>query len=101
MSTDEINVSFRPQLPDCEDLSLDKSSQRAKDMAMRRANCAVGDSRPGKRMDLHMTLSDLIHHETKSAYLAGYSQAMKDFVEAADVHGVECVTKAQQNLEKP
>lgn len=69
MSTDE--------LPDCEDITTN-CDLRIKDMATRRANCACGDSRKGKAMGLRQSLTNLIHHEVKSAYLAGYSQATKD-----------------------
>ena len=69
----------KEKLPDCEDITTDwDCGSDIEAMATRRANCAVGDNRPGKRMHLHMVLSDLIHHETKSAYLAGYLQAIKD-----------------------
>ena len=71
-------MSTPNELPDCEDATLDALSPRVQDMATQRANCAVGDCRPGKRMDLHAALGDLVHHETRSAYLAGYSQATKD-----------------------
>ena len=67
----------KEKLPDCEDITTDCGSD-VEAMATRRANCAVGDCRSGKRMDLHMALSDLIRHEVESAYLAGYSQAITD-----------------------
>ena len=70
----------REKLPDCEDITTDCGSD-IEAMATRRANCAVGDNRKGKTSDIRWSLGDLIHQEVKSAYLAGYSQCTKDFLE--------------------
>ncbi len=70
----------REKLPDCQDVDADKFNTRIKEMAQRRANTACGDLRKNKAGYIMSALTDVIHHEAKSAYLAGYLQATKDFL---------------------
>ncbi len=69
----------REKLPDCQGITGDFSS-RVKRMAEERANTACGDNRKDKAMYVRLALSDVIHHEAETAYLAGYLQATKDFL---------------------
>ncbi len=68
----------REKLPDCQDQMTGDFSSRIRQMAEERANAACGDNRKGKGMNVHGAMFDLIHHEARSAYLAGYLQAVKD-----------------------
>ena len=70
MSTDE--------LPDCQDVTYG-FSERITAMAEERANTACGDNRADKAWRFRAALTDLIHHEAKTAFLAGYLRAVEDF----------------------
>ena len=91
----------REKLPDCQGQMTDFSS-RIQQMAEERANAACGDNRKGKGMHVHMSMIDLTHHEAKSAYLAGYLQASKDFLTQAPEEAMAIVKDfLSQQLEKP
>lgn len=84
MSTDklyeegDLNPTLSATLPDCQDLPLCKFSDRTKALAEDRGNSACGDARMFKAMYVRVTMINAIHHEARSAYLAGYAQAVKD-----------------------
>ena len=79
MPTDEQHALVPQEMPDCQDMPLDKfSSDRTKALAEDRANSACGDARMFKAMYVRVAMMNAIHHETRSAYLAGYLQATKD-----------------------
>ena len=78
MSNDDLNPTLNVILPDCQDLSLAKFSDRIRAMAEDRGNSASGDARMGKAMQIRVAMINAIHHEVRSAYLAGYLQATKD-----------------------